>query len=74
MKRPTVVAVLLFVALGAGVEARDLPTPISPVSRHKTSNFTAYVRGTRRKLPEPIHMGRKDRRRSLRLTHSVRGK
>ena len=74
MKRPAAVAFLLFVALGAGVEARELPTPISSVSRHRTSNLTVYVRGPRQKLPEPIRVDSNDRHRSCRLTHGVRGK
>jgi hypothetical protein len=73
MKRPAI-AFLLLAALGVGVEGGDLPKPISSVQRHKSSNFTPYVRGTRQKLPVPIWVDSNDRHRGTRQTHAVRGK
>ena len=73
MKRPAI-ACLLLAALGVGVEGGELPKPISSIQRHKSSNFTPYVRGTRQNLPEPIRVDSNDRYRTSRQSHAVRGK
>jgi hypothetical protein len=74
MKRLAVTAFLLLAALGTRVDAGPLPKPISPVERHKTSNFTHYVRGAGQKLPAAIGLESRDRYRTVRQTHAVRGK
>lgn len=44
MKRLAIPAFLLVAALGAQANAGPLPKAASLVGRHKTSNFTHYVR------------------------------
>ncbi len=67
----TAVVVLLF-TLGAGLEARDLPKPISAVERQKTFTPTHSVRDPSQKLPGPIRLDSYDRHREVRQTHAVR--
>ena len=74
MKRLAVIAFLLLVALGTRLDAGPLPAPMSPVARHKTSNFSHYVRGAGQKLPTAAGLESRDRHRTIRLTHAVRGK
>jgi len=51
MKRLAILAFLVFVALGARVDAGDLPEAASLVGRHATDNFTHFVRADQA-LPE----------------------
>jgi hypothetical protein len=74
MKSSAAAAFLLLAVLGVGVEGADLPKPISMVQRHRTDNFTGYVRGTGQKLPRPVPVNANDRHRNTWQTHGVRGK
>jgi hypothetical protein len=74
MKPSAVAAFLLLAALGVGVEGADLPKPASMIQRHKTSNFTRYIQGTRQKLPQSMLVDANDRHRNTWQTHAVRGK
>jgi hypothetical protein len=74
MKRSAVAAFLLLAALGVGVEGADLPKPTSMIQRHKTSNFSGYIRGAGPTLPRPVLAGTNDRHRNTWQTHAVRGK
>jgi hypothetical protein len=66
----TAVVVLLF-ALGARLEARDLPRPISAVERQKVFAQTHYVRGPSQRLPRPVLIV--SREHEFQPTHAVRG-
>jgi hypothetical protein len=74
MKRLTSTAFLLLAALGARVDAKSLPQAISQVQRHQSSNVSHYVRGAGQKLPLAIGLESRDRHRTVRQTHAVRGK
>jgi hypothetical protein len=74
MKRLAVTAFLVVAGLGTVVDAGPLPAPVSPFARHKSSNFTYYVRGAGRRLPTAIGLESRDRYRAIRPTHAVRGK
>jgi hypothetical protein len=74
MKRLAMAAFLLLAATSARTEAGSLPKPKSVIDRETQTHQTHYVRGSRAKLPEPVHDQSRGSHRGLRLTHAVRGK
>jgi hypothetical protein len=74
MKRLAVTAFLLLAGLGARVDAGSLPQPMSLVQRHKTSNVSHFVAGATQKLPGAASLVSRERDRTARLSHAVRGK
>jgi hypothetical protein len=66
----TAVVVLLF-ALGARLEARDLPRPISLVEKQKVLSQTHSVRDPSQRLPKPVLLV--SREHEFQPTHAVRG-
>ena len=74
MKRLTVTAFLVVAALGTLVDAGPLPTPVSPVAAAQDRELHALRPGRGAKLPAAIGLESRDRYRTIRPTHAVRGK
>jgi hypothetical protein len=73
MKILLTVVVLLF-ALGARLEARDLPKPISAVEKQKVFSQTHSVRAPSQRVPGPVRLENTGQHREFHLTHGVRGR
>lgn len=74
MKRSATVAFLLLAVIGARVEARELPQPLSALQRDRSCNFTHVVRGPQQKLPQPVRDESRGRYRPSWQTHALRGR
>jgi hypothetical protein len=73
MKRLAMAAFLILAVGPARIEARSLPKPKSLTDRPASSHQTHYVRGSQKKLPEPVRDESRGANRDFHPTHLVRG-
>jgi hypothetical protein len=74
MKRLAMAAFLLLAVTPARMEARSLPMPKRITDREAPNHQTHYVRGSQKKLPEPVRDEGRTTHRDLHQTHAVRAK